>query len=856
MDSALWLLRFVETSPYEGELAVYKKVLMPDWTPDYFVPHPRDPMVLLAFGKTVACKTSPASVQCTYSVFMSNNFGETWRVAVSYAAGYVGWSPSTSSTDPLEYTILAEDYAEKSGPIIGRPIISKRLVAADLKGALHSSSFHAASSSSSNSSSSLTSAPVIIPPQPTLPALSVRETYVLGTLIYRGLVFVTKPHNLETPSFVDIILYTSHDSGLTFKHAKLPTSSSSNERFYTILDVSGGAIFVNVLFTNTNWGNIYASDENGDNYALNLRYGSRAISGQADFAPVHGIEGIYISNVELTPSQAGAELGSRITYDRGGEWFPLAVPASERPSCTNQDQCFLNLRSQSSSYKANFFSRRKAIGIVMGTGNVGAKLGTGQYATYISRNAGKVWTKAFPNRHTFDISQNGGIILTARDDIVTNSVHFSSDDGLSFNECLLPPFGTKRGIHLNSASSSSYLDEEESNPQMYKDWTVPTFDESLFGPTTISVSHSSSFPSSSVIKRSESSAQAVTVLNINAIPSTDASARFLVTARTLNEQVIIYLDFNATESRTCQGWQTPQLPNSDYETWSPSDLDSDGCILGRKIVYARRKPNADCWVAHTEPPQVLLSVECACSRQDYMCDYCFAPNVTNPSVCEIDCPGYNPNTPPEICKGTWRRSSGYRLVAGDRCVKGLQVLGPILQCDPAAPISPPPPPPPPQQSPPPTPTPQMPTPIQAPPPPPVSPPPVVSPPPPSLPPSLPPSQPPSSPHAIVPSIPIAVPTEKKASRAVLAAIISGMTVVLLTAIAATLFFMSGRNAQVRHSLMRCIPDTWLPAYMPPDREEGPHYHRLQGTSLNAGNEDIFNDDEFLQEDTNVLDLDD
>lgn len=83
-----------------------------------------------------------------------------------------------------------------------------------------------------------------------------------------------------------------------------------------------------------------------------------------------------------------------------------------------------------------------------------------------------------------------------------------------------------------------------------------------------------------------------------------------------------------------------------------------------------------------------------------------------------------------------------------------------------------------------------------------------------------------------------------------------MTVVLLTAIAATLFFMSGRNAQVRHSLMRCIPDTWLPAYMPPDREEGPHYHRLQGTSLNAGNEDIFNDDEFLQEDTNVLDLDD
>lgn len=82
-----------------------------------------------------------------------------------------------------------------------------------------------------------------------------------------------------------------------------------------------------------------------------------------------------------------------------------------------------------------------------------------------------------------------------------------------------------------------------------------------------------------------------------------------------------------------------------------------------------------------------------------------------------------------------------------------------------------------------------------------------------------------------------------------------MTLVLIIGIIATLVFMSSRNARVRHSLLRCVPSTWLPAYMPPDREEGPQYHRLQGTGLNAGHDDIFNDDEFLQEDANVLDVD-
>jgi hypothetical protein len=777
---------FVESDPYTGRLGELKTISLPFWTPNlqYFVPHPTDDSAVLVVAGTPECEHSPNSPNCRYGTWFSNDFGSHWALVLDYVAGNVDWAVKVGGS---KYKIIADDYEDKSYQP-SRPVGSKRLVAVDLA-RLISEGLHA--------------------PVPAIQVL-MRDTY--GSVLNRGILFLTKPREGTNPILGDISLFTSHDGGHTFKHARLPTQTGATERGYTIMDVSSGAVTVNVLFRRTNWGNVYTSDGNGDNYALNLRYASRSDTNQADFATVRGIEGIFLANVEITPSVSGSDLATRISYDRGGEWFPLAAPDSEKSSCTNPQKCHLHLNAQSSTTRQPFFSRTKAIGVVIGTGNVGDKLSRSGFKTFLSRDAGKTWKTILQGANHFEISQNGGIILAARKDQPTDRISWSTSDGQSWNECLLPVLGSKR-----SNQPMSVVEPE-------RDWTSRTAFLESMGPTFLKTSDDSDDVSNSdqvyVGDKRESAIAAVNA--IISVPSQDASARFLVH---IGSGSFAYLDFNNTESRSCIGWDDPRVPNSDYEVWSPSDLDGDGCLLGAKIVYARKKPDARCWISHATTPEILHSIHCQCFRQDYMCDYCFAPNITDPTVCELDCPDYNPDTPPADCQGTWVRSKGYRLVANDRCRDGVDLRGIVEACPPSAP--------------------RIPTSAPVTHVPPVS----------TNPPTTHnPTEGHPAPQQITP--PVAAPTANKHKPVIVAVVASFWALVVIAGIIGTLTFLSTRNAQIRHSLMKCIPDTWLPAYVPPDREEGPQYHRLQGTSLNTDNDDIFNDDEFLQEDANVLEIDD
>jgi hypothetical protein len=857
VDNSVHTASFEATSPYEGHLGAFSRVPL-HFIPDYFVVHPTDPRGLVAIGRHDACNVAPTGEECRNVFYLSTDFGRTWRLLIDYAGDYLGWSYTVTNPNSL-YEVVYEDYAQKSGSVWNLPLGSKRMMKLDL------TPFFTDGVVQSPTPRSLISG-------------------ITSSVMSRGLIFVTKPRDPQRPSLYDIALYTSHDFGATFKHVRLPTSSSQAERYYAIMDIHEGSVFVNVLFQATNWGNLYSSDSNGDNYAMNLRYNSRPMNqGVADFARVHGIDGIYLANVELTPQTAGAQVASRITFDRGGEWFPLAAPTGACPA--NGSDCHLHLRAQTTSTRTNFYSRSMAIGTVFGTGTVGAYLGSSRdFNTYMSNDAGKRWQKIFDGSYTYDISQNGGIFVALKEGAPTNSLKWSHTNGLHWSECLLPAFGTKRStdaevLQMDAAQWALATKDWTRAPKREFTSLELAFDDAAEASSRhfipeLPFDNENQEQSDSLGTRSPTD---VTIRAIKSIPSRDASARFLVSVRTQNEQAIVYLDFNHTSHRACTGWDRPG-PLSDYEPWTPSDIDGDGCVLGKKLVYARKKAIADCWIVHNQPPQVLMSIECPCTRQDYMCDYCFAPNVTNPSICELDCADYDPNQVPQPCIGNYRQTTGYRLVAGDSCKGGVDKLGPIVACPPSAPEPVPVPVPTPVPAQPPVQAPaHAPTPVHTPAPVPVSPPhttPTHVPPPtahPTSPPAHPapspvhsppthtPTHPPTeAPHVVAEPEDNSAPTKgtKPPSKIVLVAIIAGMSLVLLLGIIATLVYLSSRNARVRHSLLRCLPDGWLPAYMPPDREEGPQYHRLQGTSLNSGNDDIFNDDEFLQEDANVLDLDD
>ena len=83
-----------------------------------------------------------------------------------------------------------------------------------------------------------------------------------------------------------------------FTPASLPFKRFK-EHSYTLLDASEGTIFlhVNHYGDNSKFGNIYTSDFSGTRFGLSLLHNVRQADGQCDFDKVHGLDGIYLTNV-------------------------------------------------------------------------------------------------------------------------------------------------------------------------------------------------------------------------------------------------------------------------------------------------------------------------------------------------------------------------------------------------------------------------------------------------------------------------------------------------------------------------------------------------------------------------------
>eukprot|EP01069_Polyplicarium_translucidae_P004368 Polyplicarium_translucidae@DN2565_c0_g1_i1.p1 len=291
-------------------------------------------------------------------------------------------------------------------------------------------------------------------------------------LISNGYIFVavSKQHVDQT-----VELHVSTDGGDSFGVARLPVQL--RESSYTILDTSEDAVVIHVNHGEhgkSTSGNIYVSDPRGLSYSLSLAHNVRTITGECEFDRVLSVDGVYISNYKETVYDTGlianmsadqfdemqkqeeeeiesmeTEVDRRrkgghgrsqdvvrtaITFNKGGSWGFLEAPRTDSLGNTIHcgDNCYLHLHGITNFDRfAPFYSVENAVGIVMGTGNVGSHLNfaSEEANTYLSRDGGLTWVEAHKGPYIYEFGDHGGLIAMADDSHATDKVVFSWNEG-------------------------------------------------------------------------------------------------------------------------------------------------------------------------------------------------------------------------------------------------------------------------------------------------------------------------------------------------------------------------------------------------------------------------------------------
>jgi len=137
--------------------------------------------------------------------------------------------------------------------------------------------------------------------------------------------------------------------------------------------------------------------------------------------------------------------------------------------------------------------------------------------------------------------------------------------------------------------------------------------------------------------------------------------------------ILTHFDFSSLHQKTCT--------DADYEEWRPSDGSDDFCLLGRQIEFKRRKADSACFNPENYETKKVTTL-CPCTQEDYGCDFCYEETTMTETQgqCVNKC-GYDPSKPPPDCNGHYKKTQGYRLVAGDQCEGGLNLNPQTCDCN-------------------------------------------------------------------------------------------------------------------------------------------------------------------------------
>jgi len=445
------------------------------------------------------------------------------------------------------------------------------------------------------------------------------------TLVPDGNKFVVSQNYILVAKTIDTLrqevqLQVSSD-GLKFDPAVLPQALS--QKSYIVLDASEGAVVLHVDH-GRGVGHIYVSDRAGLRYSLSLTNNVRRRGG-CDFDKVMNLKGIFLANYreedggtqsrppapgnaaagdpEPTDSEDGLSTMSQtdrnvmrylkelvtvsskdqsqnrrlqaesrvrtvISFNKGGSWSYLKPPAvdslNKEIDCSH-DKCYLHLHGMTDFDRSfvPFYSYHNAVGIIMGTGNVGPYLSydVNDTNTYVSRDGGLTWMEAHKGVYIYEFGNYGGLLMMADWLQATQTTIFSWNEGESW-------------------------------------WKIRLSDKPMMVTNILT----------------EPWAKTTNFVVFGKIKD---SAKGL----------LYHVDFDAMQKRTCKGIASAGGSDSDYEIWSASDGTSTApCLLGEQVLYTRRKQMAECFNNEkSEWPR--KSKHCLCTAEDFECELGFARDV-------------------------------------------------------------------------------------------------------------------------------------------------------------------------------------------------------------------------------------
>ena len=233
--------------------------------------------------------------------------------------------------------------------------------------------------------------------------------------------------------------------GQTFAEADFPHGFEvPHQTGYTVLDSSTHSVFLHVTVNNVpdlEYGTIIKSNSNGTSYALSLNAVDRDRQGYVDFEKMFGIEGLAMVNVVANYdaknyAKEGKKLKTMITHNDGAEWAYMPPPAKDAEGknfdCSGDlSKCSLNIHSYTERRdKTDTFYSTSAIGLMMGTGNVGEYLTSLDDAdTFMTSDAGITWKAAKKGRYMWEFGDQGSILVLVKEKQSTNTIHYSLNEG-------------------------------------------------------------------------------------------------------------------------------------------------------------------------------------------------------------------------------------------------------------------------------------------------------------------------------------------------------------------------------------------------------------------------------------------
>ncbi|OUM67230.1 hypothetical protein PIROE2DRAFT_40249, partial [Piromyces sp. E2] len=417
-------------------------------------------------------------------------------------------------------------------------------------------------------------------------------------------------------------LFISTDGEL-FEEAQFPPNFKVPDTGFTILESKTGKIFMDIFTRQTlgsEHGYLFMSSNNGTRFSPCLQNTNRNSYGYVDFEKMIGIPGIAMANVVANPDsyERSKMIQTLMSFNDGSTWDYVKAPSEDsygkKFDCDpdRDEDCHLHFHSYTERREPrNYFSSETAIGMMVGIGNVGKSLEKYKDSdTFLTRDAGKTWVEIHKDAHLYEFGDYGGILLLVNDEVPTNFLEFSVDQG-------------------NTFTKYQFVEQKDRKVRVKDILTVPDGTSLKF-------------------------------LLIGTIVDNSNDS---------GSEIMIYLDFAPIKTKKCViNHQNPE--KSDFELWSPSITDN-GCLLGEKIEFYRRKAGNDCYMAEKFKDPEFKATSCSCTEMDYECDYNFIRSKGYNGTCELIRGAVTPVS--QCMNGRYYESTGYRLIPSSKCINGVRL---------------------------------------------------------------------------------------------------------------------------------------------------------------------------------------